>query len=61
MLNFHHGSLYLEEEMIGKLKDFFIHKYQIENKVALNMAMDFIELFSVADGDMVLLNKFYLQ
>lgn len=61
MLDFCEGSHYLEEEIIFKLKEYFIEKYQIEQKLAFNMAMDFIEVFSVNEDQLVLLNKFYLQ
>lgn len=61
MFDFYEKSSYLEDEILFKLKQYFIEKYQIEHQLAFNMAMDFIEVFSVSEDELVLLNKFYLQ
>lgn len=61
MLNFQESNTCFEEEVIFKLKHHFINKYQIEHCLALNMAIDFFEVFSIKEEDLILLNKFYLQ
>ena len=58
-LSFDSGFI-CEDEVLFKLKNHFMHKFNLDSYIAIDMALEFFEMLSAIDGDVTTLDKYYL-
>jgi hypothetical protein len=61
MLEFNDPSFFCEEEVILKISNNLMNKFHLDNFSATNLAMEIMEMLTVADSDINTLNKYYIS
>lgn len=61
MLEFNDPSFFCEEEVILKISKNLMNKFHLDNFSATNLAMEIMEMLTVADSDINTLNKYYIS
>lgn len=58
-----HPSLTMisETELFAKIQLELVHRYSVDEKLASEMAWDFIEVLSAIDGNIDIFEKYFLQ
>lgn len=50
-----------ERELFNKLQQELVHRYNIDEKLASEMAFDLIDVLSAVDGDIDIFKKYFLH
>ena len=50
-----------ETELFAKIQVQLVNRYSVDEKLASEMAWDFIEVLSAVDGDMEIFEKYFLH
>lgn len=60
MLEFQNPNYYCEEEVILKIKNNLMIRYQLDTFSATDIAMEIMDMLTLADSDLNTLNKNYI-
>lgn len=61
MLDFYDTPLYCEEEFILKIKGNLMDQFALDNFSANDLALEILELLTVSDSNIELLNKYFIN
>ena len=60
MLEFYDPSFFCEEEVIQKIANNLMNKFHLDNFSASDLALEIMEMLTLADSDINILNKYYI-
>lgn len=61
MLEFIEPSFFCEEEVVFKIRNNLMSKFHLDNPSATNLALEIMEMLTLADSDINTLNKYYIS
>ena len=61
MRNFYDTPLYCEEEFLLKVKSNLMNKFSLDNFSANDLALEIVELLTLSDSNIDILNKYYIN
>jgi hypothetical protein len=61
MLEFYEPAFFCEEEVILKISHNLMNKFHLDNHAATNIALEIMEMLTLADSDIGVLNKYYIS
>lgn len=60
MLEFYDPTFFCEEEVISKIRNNLMNKFYLDNFSATDLALEIMEMLTLADSDINTLNKYYI-
>lgn len=60
MLEFNEPTFFCEEEVIFKIKNNLMSRFHLDNFSATDIALEIMEMLTLADSDINTLNKYYI-
>lgn len=61
MRNFYDTPMYVEEEFLLKVKNNLMNKFSLDNFSANDLALEILDLLTISDSNIAILNKYYIN
>lgn len=61
MLEFYDPTFFCEEEFIEKMRNNLMNKFSIDTFCASDLALEIMELLTLADSNFKVINKYYMN